>query len=201
MSNAARAPHLRIVPDVWIGEDEGQIALLIRGVVQSVVVDHGPLGPGYWPLMLPDARPKHALILGLGGGTLAHLLSRRFPGVGLTAVEINPDVIRLARSAFSVDNLGVEIVEGDAFEFIAKAVGSYDFVAVDLFAEGQIPRQVFQKPFVRRVKDLLTPGGVAAFNFFKDRNAASRLRRLGALFPHVEVRESRENVVAMCRPR
>jgi len=192
---------LRLIPRVWIDEDEGQTALLINGVVQSVVVGDSDLGPGYWPLMLPDVRPKRALILGLGGGTLAHLLHRRFPGVAVTAVEIDSEVIHLARSAFSIDELGVDIIEADAFDFIGETTGPYDYLAVDVFADGQIPRRVFQKPFVRRVKELLTPGGVAAFNFFKDRNAASRLRRLEALFPRVDVRESRENVVALCRPR
>jgi spermidine synthase len=184
-----------------VAEDEGQTALLINGVVQSVFVGDGPLGPGYWPLMLPDVRPKHGLILGLGGGTLAHLLARRFPGVELTAVEIDADVIRLARGAFNVGASGVRIVEGDAFGYVDTTVGPFDYIAVDLFAEGQIPRRVFQKRFARRIRELLTPGGVAAFNFFKDRNAASRLRRLETFFPRVEVRSSRENVVAMCRPR
>ena len=197
----ADARRLHVVPHVWIGEDEGQTALLIDGVVQSVLVSEGPLGPGYWPLMLPDVRPKTALILGLGGGTLAHLLARRFPGVRITGVEIDPAVIRLARGAFSVDSLGVELIEADAFQFVAGTAAAYDYVAVDLFAAGEIPRRIFQKPFVKRVKEMLTPGGAAAFNFFKDRKAPSRLRRLETTFPRVDVRQARENVVALCRPR
>ena len=185
----------------WIGEDEGQTALLIDGVVQSVVVGDGPLGLGYWPLMLPEGAPRTALILGFGAGTLAHLLARRFAQIRITGVEIDPRVIRLARSAFGVDALNLQIVEGDAFAFAEQAEGPYDYVAVDLFADGKIPRQIFQKPFAKRVKTLLTPGGVAAFNFFKDRNAASRLRRLASIFPRVEVRQSRENIVVHCRPR
>ena len=189
------------MPRVWIGEDEGQTALLIDGVVQSVLVDDGPLGPGYWPLMLPDVRPRAALILGLGGGTLAHLLARRFPGILITGVEIDPAVVRLARSAFDVAASAGEIVEADAFAYVAQATGPYEYVAVDLFAAGQIPREVFQKPFLKRVRELLTPGGIAAFNFFKDRAAASRLRRLEAAFPRLEVRQSRENFVVLSRAR
>lgn len=186
---------------VWIGEDEGQTALLIDGVVQSVLVDGGPMGPGYWPLMLPDVRPKSALILGLGGGTLAHLLARRFPGVRITGVDNDPAVIRLAQSAFGVDSVLADLIEADAIAYVAEDRGPFDYVAVDLFAEGQIPTAVFRKPFLKRVKDSLTPGGVAAVNFFKDRRAASRERRLEAIFPRVELRQSRENLVAMCRPR
>jgi spermidine synthase len=191
----------RLPRRVWVGEDEGQTALLIDGVVQSVVVGDGPLGPGYWPLMLPDVRPNEALVLGLGGGTLVHLLARRFPGVRITGVENDPAVIRLGRSAFGLDVPDLNIVEADAFEFMAEASGPYEYVAVDLWADGAIPRAVFQKPFLRRMKDLLAAGGVGAINFFKDRQAASRLRRIEAIFPRVEVRRSRENYVAVCRPR
>jgi spermidine synthase len=192
---------VRLPPRVWVGEDEGQIALLIDGVVQSVIVGDGPLGPGYWPLMLPDVRPEEALILGLGGGTLVHLLARRFPGIRITGVENDPAVIRVARGAFGLDKPELDIVEGDGFGFVAGASGPYDYVAVDLWADGAIPRGVFQKPFLRRVKDLVTPGGISAINFFKDRRAAPRVRRIEAIFPRVEVRQSRENIVVMCRPR
>jgi spermidine synthase len=201
MSDPADGRRLHLVPHVSVGEDEGQTALLIDGVVQSILVDDGPLGPGYWPLMLPDVRPRAALILGLGGGTLAHLLVRRFPGVRVTGVENDPAVVRLAQSAFRVSAEIAEIVEADALAFVFEATGPFDYVAVDLFAAGQIPRRAFQKPFLKRVKELLTPGGVAAFNFFKDRRAPARLRRLESIFPRVEIRQSRENFVAMCRAR
>ena len=193
--------HLHIVPHAWVGEDEGQTALLVGGVVQSVLVGDGALGPGYWPLMLPDARPKAALILGLGGGTLAHLLARRFPGVRITGVDNDPDVLRLARKAFGVESVVAEIVECDAFALVVEASTIYDYIAVDLFAAGEIPGAVFQKPFLKRVKELLTPGGVAGINYFKDRKAAARLHRLEMVFPRVEVRQSRDNVVAMCHKR
>ena len=186
---------------VWIGEDEGQTALFVGGVVQSVVVSDGPFGPGYWPLMLPDVRPGRALILGLGGGTIAHLLSRRFGDVLITGVENDPAVLRLARGAFDLASLNLEVVEDDAFAFVARAHEPFDYVAVDLFAKGAIPGAIFGRPFLRRVRDLLTPGGLAAFNFFKDRRRESRLARLEAVFPRVRLIESRDNLVAMCRRR
>src|SRR5205823_3994495 len=95
---------------VWIGEDEGQTALLIDGVVQSVVVGPGPLGPGYWPHMLPDVRPNRALILGMGGGTIAHLLTRQFGPLPITGVEHDPRVIRLGLSAFGLDVPHIDVV-------------------------------------------------------------------------------------------
>ncbi len=186
---------------VWIGEDEGQTALLVDGVVQSVYVDDGPLGPGYWPLMLPESLSGDALILGLGGGTVAHLLTRRFGPVPITGVEHDPRVIRLARSAFGMDLDHISIVEGDAFQFVDAATGPYGYIAVDLFAANAIPGQIFTRPFLKRIRALLAPGGLAAFNFFRDRRTAARVQRLQQVFPRVEVRDSRKNVVAHCRAR
>lgn len=195
-ASAGVAPH----PRVWIGEDEGQTALLVEGVVQSVLVEDGPLGPGYWPLMMPDFTPGRCLILGMGGGTIAHLLRRRFGSVQITGVEHDPDIIRLARSAFGLAEPAFEIVQADAFEFVSAESTSFDYVAVDLFA-GDIPARIFSRPFLKDVKRLLTPGGLAAINFFRDRRTAARLRRLATVFPHVTVQNSRKNVVAHCRPR
>src|SRR5919204_238127 len=56
---------------VRIGEDAGRMALLVDGVVQSISPEDGLATGGYWAEMLPANRPPHALILGLGAGTLA----------------------------------------------------------------------------------------------------------------------------------
>ncbi|MPZ14437.1 MAG: hypothetical protein GEU73_08440 [Chloroflexi bacterium] len=188
-------------PRVWIGEDDGQTALLIDGVVQSVVVDRYPLGPGYWPLMLPEVCPERALILGMGGGTIAHLLMHQFGPVPIIGVEIRLDVIRLATSAFELDHPSIQIVEADAFVFVHETVGPYDYIAVDLFADGGIPRGIFARPFLRQIKQLLSPRGLAAINFFIDRRTDDHLHRIRQVFPRVAVVESRKNVVARCRPR
>lgn len=186
---------------VWIGEDEGQTALLIDGVVQSVLVEDGPLGPGYWVLMLPDVRPARALLLGLGGGTIAHLIWRRFGPVRIVGVENDPAVARLARSAFGLDVPSLTLIEDDAFVYVEHDQPPYDYVAVDLFAQDAVPRRVFSRPFLRRIRALLTPGGLAAINFFRDRRTEDHARRLREVFPRVELADSRKNVVARCRAR
>ncbi|HZT06008.1 MAG TPA: fused MFS/spermidine synthase [Chloroflexota bacterium] len=171
------------------------------GVVQSVHVDSGPLGPGYWPLMLPEAHPRTALILGLGGGTIAHLLRKRFGAVRIVGVDNDPAIIRIARSAFSIERCTNEIVEADAFAFVDRVETVFDYIAVDLFADGMVPPAIFRRPFLRRIRQALAPGGIAAFNFFNDRRTAARVDRLKRTFPRVALLKSRENVVAHCRPR
>jgi len=151
--------------------------------------------------MLPDVRPRSALILGLGGGTIPHLITKKFGPVHIVGVDCDRRVLHLARQAFAVERCTTEIVEADAFDWVASATGPYDYVAVDLFAGDSIPGRIFSRPFLKDVKRLLAPGGLAAVNFFKDRRSPSRADRLGRVFPRVEVIESRKNLVARCRPR
>jgi spermidine synthase len=126
---------------------------------------------------------------------------RRFGPLPITGVESDHRVIRLGLRAFRLDAPHIQIVQADAFEFAAMARGPYDYVAVDLFADGQIPSRIFGRPFLKDVKRLLSPGGMAAFNFFTDRRSARRLARLEAVFPRVALVSSSKNTIARCRAR
>ena len=183
-----------------LGEDQGRTALLIDGVIQSVAVSTQPITVGYWPHMLPEVRPRNALLLGLGGGTIAHLLVERFGPVPMTAVEKDPAVIALAYRVFGVPS-GTRVVEADAFAFVAEAVGPYDYIAEDLFENNAVPSRVFGRPFLRQLRELLSPGGLLALNYFKDRRSAAHQQRLESVFPRVTIIESDKNLVAHCRAR
>jgi len=188
-------------PRVTLGDDEGRIALLLDGVVQSVFVGADRLDSGYWPLMLPQTKPRAALLLGVGGGTVATLLTRRFGTVAMTGVEKNAAMIEMAHEFFGLPLDGMAIFHDDAFDFILRAEGAYDYVAVDLFDAGAVPARVFSRPFLRAVKAKLEPGGLAAINFFKDRRLSERKHRLETVFPRVALTVCEKNVVAHCRAR
>lgn len=169
-------------------------------MIQSVALSTRPLEIGYWPLMLPEARPRHALILGLGGATIPHLLVERFGPLKLTAVEKDPTVVSLAYRVFGVP-AGTEVVQADAFEFLETTESGYDYIAADLFEVNDVPRQLFTQPLLRKLRGLLTPGGLVAINYFRDRRAPARQRRLESVFPRVTVTASGKNLVAHCRAR
>ena len=48
--------------------------------------------------LLFNSNPKHILMIGLGGGSLAKFCYRHLPNARLTVVEINADVIALRES-------------------------------------------------------------------------------------------------------
>ncbi len=197
----ARRPVDPNAPRVRIADDEGQRALLVDGVVQSVAVDGPAIGPGYWPSMLPDARPRRALLLGLGGGTIAHLLVRRFGPIPMVGVEADAEVLALARAAFGLDLPSLIVVEGDALAFVAACADRFDYVCVDLYRGAELERGVLARPVLRAIKRVLVPGGLAVFNLFRDRRTERRVHRLRQVFAYAESETIAKNVLVRCPAR
>src|SRR6476660_2731631 len=93
-----------------LGEDEGRLALFVDGVVQSVAAE-GREVEGYWAALLPSVRPRRALVLGLGGGTVVHLLRRRFGELAVVGVDDDGEVLALARAELGLEQPGLAVVE------------------------------------------------------------------------------------------
>jgi spermidine synthase len=167
---------------VELVDDGGRPALAIDGAVQSVALDAGGAAGGYWAAMLPDREPRDALLLGLGGGTIAHLLVRASGPLPIVGVDDDPAVVALGRAAFGLDLPNLEIALADAFTYVADCRRAFDFICVDLYRDGQIPARVCAPRFLADLERLLRPNGTAAFNLARDRLAGDRLRRLERRF-------------------
>lgn len=183
--------------EVRLGVDRGRPAVLADGVVQSVAPSAA--AGGYWEAMLPDHRPRRALLLGVGGGTLAHLLVGRFGPLPIVGVDDDPRMLSLARAVFGPLPPGVDLVLADAFTFVARCAGRFDYVAVDLFHGGRPARGVTGQPFLRALREALMPGGHVVFNLFRDAHTARRLRRIARRLTVTRVEHVRDNVVVHAR--
>jgi len=194
--------ELLVLHTVRIGEDLGREALLVDGVVQSISPHDGLASGGYWAAMVPDERPTRALILGLGGGTLARLLQSRFGSdLPIVGVDSDPAVVELARTAGWLPERGLETVIADAFEFVKTCTDRFDYAAIDLFKGEEFIGRALGKPFLRQVRALLVPRGRLVVNMFSDRSRASRVERIAAMYEIVEERRVGGNVVIHARRR
>lgn len=181
-----------------IGEDAGRIALLVDGVVQSVRVESLLAPSGYWWHMLPDRRPRRALLLGLGGGTVAQLLQRRFRGVSIVGVEQDATVLELARSTLLHD-VPLDAVLADAHAYIAETDQQYDYICVDLFRGHEIDRRILGRPFLRHIQRALARGGTAAFNLFQDKRTEQAIARIGRVLRVMDQTVVGKNVIIHSR--
>ncbi|HZU07656.1 MAG TPA: methyltransferase domain-containing protein [Chloroflexota bacterium] len=188
----------RTRPRVQVAEDEGRRALLVDGVVQSVAVDGPGIPTGYWAQMLPEVRPRRALLLGLGAGTVAHLLVRRFGPVPMIGVEVDAEVLAVARAEFGLALPSLTIVEADARRYVLECSERFDYVCVDLYRGGQLERGALARPFLRGIRRRLLPGSLVVFNLLRDKRLPRRLQRVQQVFPRTEVRGVGKNVVVRC---
>jgi predicted O-methyltransferase YrrM len=202
----------------------GGIALEVDGVVQSVSVletraateqvdpatkpnDLGEpeAGPenGYWGLLLPSSCPRRTLLLGLGGGTAAHLLVRRCPDAEIVGIEHNREVLELARAQFGLSSLPqLIIVEADAFVWVAQQCGElgdgsrgFDLICLDLFEAGRLAQGALATPFLRQIARLMAPDGLVTVNLMVTARTPDQLRRLERVFALVWQKRLRGNLI------
>lgn len=123
--------------------------------------------PGYLhtPLaIVPEA--KRTLVIGLGGGTVIKRMWRDYPQMTIDAVELDPEVVSVARTYFALpDDERINVHIGDGRTFVETTPETYDIAIIDAFDEDNVPRPLKTEEFVRALRDRLSPGGAVAYNF------------------------------------
>jgi spermidine synthase len=185
---------------------DGRVALEVGGVVQSIgVPEEEASAGGYWAAMLPDTCPRRALLLGLGGGTVARLLSRRCPHTEMVGIERDETVLAVARADFGLDDVPrLTVVRADAFVWVPDAAerepGVYDFICLDLFNAGRLAPGALATPFLRQVAALLTSSGTLAVNLMSTARVPEQLHRLERVYQQLRTVRVAGNVVSHLRP-
>ncbi len=120
-------------------------------------------------LLLTD-NPERILIIGLGGGTMSNTLHQLYPQAYIDNVEIDPAVIKVARSYFSFfENERIKAFDKDGRIFVKRAnlkKHKYDLIILDAYNGDYIPEHLLTAEFLQESKALLTDDGVLAANTF-----------------------------------
>ncbi len=115
------------------------------------------------PFLLKD-HPKRALIIGLGGGIIANQLHYFRPEIELDGVEIDPKVIAIARTYFSLTG-AANVFNQDGRIFASRGKSKYDIVIIDAYTQQvYIPFHLTTREFFNEVKRGLANDGVVAMN-------------------------------------
>lgn len=108
----------------------------------------------------------HILVLGVAAGSVLHTLKEEVGYTGrLTGVEIDPEVLDLARTYFNLHNLpSLELVCDDAFEYVLKTKLLYDLIIIDIFKDTEMPNFLFEQFFIQRIGNITKSNGFVMFN-------------------------------------
>ena len=129
-------------------------------------------------------RPRHILMVGLGGGSLLKFCHRYLPETRITVLELRADVIAL-REQFMVppDDARLRIIETDAVSYIRQHPASADVLLLDGFDASGLPPALGSARFYADCLRALVPGGVLVANLFNyDPHYAAMLGRLMLTF-------------------
>lgn len=112
-------------------------------------------------------QPRSVLMLGLAGGTAFRVIRHLLPDCRLTAVDIDPEIVDLARAHMDLDSLGIEVVIGDAYAWLTNNRRSFDVVIDDIYLAGKTdvfrPR-AWDPALMRHLRRAVNPDGVLAVN-------------------------------------
>ena len=140
-----------------------------------------------------------ALEIGLGGGRTASYLNKHMPALALTCVELDPQVIALAKKYFAVvETPTLRIVAKDGRSYLRMDDTKHDLIMIDAYRGTFVPFHLLTKEFFQMVKAHLKPGGVCAQNIEPTTMLyPAAIATLRSVFQHVDVYEADGNIVAV----
>ena len=105
---------------------------------------------------------SNALLLGLGGGSVANMLSNlKF---NVDAVELDERIANVATDYFGL-NANVNVIIDDARHYIEITDKKYDLIIFDLFRGEVMPAHVLTLECFKKAEALLNPNGLLIVNF------------------------------------
>jgi spermidine synthase len=142
--------------------------------------------------LLRQAKSRHVLMIGCGGGTLATMLRR--VGVTVTIVDIDGRNYDIARTYFHMP-ASVECHVADGEAFLKADERRYDAIVLDAYADNDIPRHFKKRRFFNLLKKRLkSRGGLVLVNLIldsvTDKSGDRFMRAMSHSFPAVLMLDS-----------
>jgi spermidine synthase len=114
---------------------------------------------------------EDALIIGLGGGSLARHLLYHFPECRVKAVEYRASVVKVARSHFGLPlDSRLKVIVDDGGSYVRQqaqtGAGQYGLILVDAFDSEGMAESIASIAFFDACKILLKPDGLLVINLW-----------------------------------
>ncbi|GLB50148.1 spermidine synthase [Neptunitalea sp. Y10] len=115
---------------------------------------------------IPLQNINSILVLGMGAGSVIDSLRKKFNyQKEITAVEIDPLMITIAKEEFGItNNQNTTILNDDAFKFLEHNKNSFDLVIIDLFIDTEVPDLAYNQNFSNLINNTTAHKGWFIFN-------------------------------------
>jgi spermidine synthase len=117
--------------------------------------------------LLFNPNPRHIVMIGLGGGSLAKFCYRHLPRSRITVVEINEQVIAL-REEFCIpkDDERFRVIHDDGARFVERLDEQMDVLLIDAFDADGIALSLSKSDLYSCAARQLTENGMLVMNFW-----------------------------------
>src|SRR5690606_1849650 len=96
----------------------------------------------------------------------------------ITGVELDPEVIALAKKYFDLDRFSkLSIHLGDAAEFVQQEKTVYDLVVSDVFVDKQIPENLIRESYAENLIRLTAFGGMGIMNVITETKSQHKAQK------------------------
>lgn len=128
---------------------------------------------------------RNLLLIGLGGGSIPKFIHHYLPEQCICTVEINPEVIAVARSHFYLpeDDERLQVIEGDGVAYLNSHAGQSDVLILDAYDSRGLAPDLSSQAFFDTCAEALTDDGMLVVNLWgSDKNFDVYLQRIEQSF-------------------
>jgi spermidine synthase len=148
--------------------------------------------------------PKRVLSVGLGGGMLPNFLRKHYPEMVIDAVDIDPDVVDVAKKFFGFrEDATMHAYAEDGRRFIEECKVPYDIIFLDAYGAEEIPYHMATKEFLQAVRRATAPKGVVVSNILRapdNRLHDDMVRTYQEVFDSVYIVATTYNEIVLAMP-
>ncbi|MEQ1601085.1 MAG: polyamine aminopropyltransferase [Methylophilaceae bacterium] len=163
-SNSVDVSEVDGIRSLHLGNDTVQSAMRVKSpYALELAYSRGMMG-----FLLFSEKIENVLTIGLGGGSVPKYIHQYLPQISQRVVEINPQVIGIARSHFYLpqDDERLEVIETDGIAYLQEHPSTTQLLMIDAFDSKGIPANMGSQDFFDSCVAALTHNGMMAINLW-----------------------------------
>ena len=153
--------------------------------------DYFLIGPYFNDPPYEPERVERVALIGLAAGTTARQYTHVYGPVPIDGVEIDPEIVRVGRQYFGMNQPNLEAIIADGRTYVANTDQTYTVIGVDAYRLPYIPPHLTTVEFFEEVRSHLASDGVLIINVGRTardyRLVRAIVSTLSRVFPSVHV--------------